>query len=230
MLDYRIANSSVSEGMFSFDLALGVALRNRYDCHAEGCAFLKSMIGRYGNRSELQSAMKSCKDVTAAQMAYFDGSFDSLEPVATLRRMPTADHLYKIESSSSHLVLDVAASSPDDGAAVIQYAWHGTTNQTWRLTPLDDGTYRIECVSSGKCLNVPGSSQDNGAEIIQWPFEGSDNERWYLVPVADGFVIQAKHSHKVLDDPGASPDEGKRIIQYDRNGAINQSWSITPVD
>jgi hypothetical protein len=140
---------------------------------------------------------------------------------------------YRITSANSEKVLDVSGGVHDDGARIIQYAWHGGLNQVWRLEPLngvDQGYYRILSLGSGKCLDVAGSAQEDGGEIIQYAYYNTDNQKWRLIVVDGGFVIQAKHSGKVLDVPASSHDDGVPVIQYMQHNGNNQRWILVEVN
>jgi hypothetical protein len=138
--------------------------------------------------------------------------------------------LYKLVASHSDKVLDVASGSTDNGAAVIQWDYHGGANQLWRFHLVEGNQYYvIEASHSGKVLDVAGGSTDNGAAVIQWDYHGGANQIWRLVRSSDGsYFIQAKHSGKVLDVAGGSTDSGAHIIQWDNHGGANQIWRLEP--
>lgn len=73
-----------------------------------------------------------------------------------------------------------------NGVPVIQYGYHGGTNQRWYLVPTDGGAFKIMSALSGKSLCVKDASLEENASVIQWTY-GNDNadtnDEWMFVPV-----------------------------------------------
>lgn len=73
-----------------------------------------------------------------------------------------------------------------NGVPVIQYGYHGGTNQRWYLVPTDGGAFKIMSALSGKSLCVKDASLEENAPVIQWTY-GNDNadtnDEWMFVPV-----------------------------------------------
>ena len=94
------------------------------------------------------------------------------------------DHIgggfYRLVRLNSGKVLDVTSASTANGAAVIQWDWHGGDNQLFRIVPLGDGVCPIVAKHSGRVLDVTGAAAGNGARIIQWDWHGGDNQHFLL--------------------------------------------------
>ncbi len=73
-----------------------------------------------------------------------------------------------------------------NGVPVIQYGYHGGTNQRWYLVPTDGGAFKIMSALSGKSLCVKDASLEENAPVIQWSYgndNGDTNDEWMFVPV-----------------------------------------------
>jgi len=83
-----------------------------------------------------------------------------------------------IQSVESGLVLDVAGSSTDDGAATVQNPWSGAPSQIWWVVPFTQQSAVLINMGSGKVLDVAGASHADGAPLIQWTWTGGLNQIW----------------------------------------------------
>ena len=185
------------------------------------------------------------KDILIGQSTCRAAGFDVLAPGATTTTSTTtapggpvatippggpgqpAIQTVPVVAAHSGKLLDVAAASTADGAAVIQWAGHGGDNQRWRLVPAADGAFTIVAVHSGKLLDVEAGSSADGARVIQWTAHGGPNQLWRTVPVGDGeFNIVAVHSGKLLDVSAASGADGAEIVQWPSHGGANQRWRL----
>lgn len=139
----------------------------------------------------------------------------------------------RIDPVHSGRALDVKDWSKDDGAAIIQYDWHGGSNQRWIVTsPANDGKYEIRNLHSGKCLDVSGVSQADGALLHQWTCHYGDNQKFRLEPTGNGYHrLVAVHSGKCVDVQGGSPANGARLVQWPCHHGDNQKFAIRdPMD
>ncbi len=91
---------------------------------------------------------------------------------------------YQIIAVHSGKCLDVAGASMNDGANVIQYTWHGSDNQRWKVIPAGGDYYQIQSVQSNKSLDVAGASVQDGANVIQFSWHNGDNQMWRLEEVS----------------------------------------------
>jgi uncharacterized protein YkwD len=83
--------------------------------------------------------------------------------------------LVAIQNVRSGRVLDVAGGSTTDGASIVQWDWHGGTNQLW--SPIGSGNVAVFVnLRSGKVLDVRGASTAEGAPLIQWTYTGGYNQ------------------------------------------------------
>lgn len=135
---------------------------------------------------------------------------------------------YKIVNRLSGMALDVPGGSITDGIQLIQWPYHGGTNQRWNITPNGDGTYKIVNVNSGKNVDVSGGSSADGAAIIQWYANGGDNQKWLIYDIGGGYSkIISKMTGKAVVVLNASTAAGARIIQWTYNASHNDEWVIT---
>lgn len=121
---------------------------------------------------------------------------------------------------------DVAGSSVDNRANVLQYQRYHTSNQRFRFIPAGGGYYMIQAVHSGKCLDVAGSSTANGADVLQFTCYGTSNQLFRREASGSYEILRAKHSGKCLDVSGSSTDSGADILQYTCYGTTNQQVTI----
>lgn len=99
-----------------------------------------------------------------------------------------ADDTWTMTNAANGNCVDLTADTgvTSNGAAVVQYGYHGGVNQKWYLVPTDGGAFKIISALSGKALCVKDASLEENAPIIQWTC-GNDNEdtndEWMFVPV-----------------------------------------------
>jgi hypothetical protein len=127
--------------------------------------------------------------------------------------------------------VDVAGSSQNNSAAVIQFSCTSNPNQRFRFSRVSGNIYTIRAVHSGKCLDVAGSSQSNSAPVIQFSCGNTVNQRFQLLDDKNqaGLAsrIRAVHSGKCLDIPGSSNADSVRVVQFTCHGGNNQLFDIT---
>lgn len=156
------------------------------------------------------------------------GTWASLRKLELYDRPFAADPgVFRLVNRKSGKVLDVSDASSDDGAPIIQWPWHGGTNQQWRVVPNDDDSYRLVNVRSDKLLDSPdGSGQ--GTQLDQRGDTDSDNQWWRLVPTdSSGYYrLQNVRNGWVADVDAASTEEGAEVIQWPANGGANQEWQL----
>lgn len=136
---------------------------------------------------------------------------------------------YSIKCVNSGKALDVNWGSKDDGANVLQYTYHGYTNQKWYLERQGDGSYVIKCANSNKVLDVAWGSRDDGANVQQCSYNGNSCQKWELRRVGNSYAIINKNSGKALDVSGRSTADNANVLQWRYTGANNQLWNIEAV-
>lgn len=112
------------------------------------------------------------------------------------------DYTWTLENSATGNVIDLNGGKcfGDNAVEVLQYEYHGDSNQRWFLMPIGDGYYKITSLISGKAIVTLDASMANGAKIIQWSYGGSDtNDEWAFVPVEEPVVAYAPLSSNVVD-------------------------------
>lgn len=88
---------------------------------------------------------------------------------------------WKIKNKSSGMTMNIAYSSGDNGAQVIQYADNGGSNAEFTIAPGINGIYEISAHNSGKFLDVPGGSTSAGVGLIQWGHSGTCAQKYRLI-------------------------------------------------
>lgn len=178
------------------------------------------LTGATGNAAAL-----SCGDYTDAWTGYphlYYGTLDGVRSGLTYR-LRNSDYPDK--------VLDVEASSTDDGGNVHIWEWVGGDNQKWQIDWVGDG-WRLTAQHSGKVLDVEGASTDDGANVHQWEWLDNDNQTFdiYLTDGTGDLKLEAQHSGKVVDADNYEGDNGTEVMQWDWWGGENQQWSPELVD
>ena len=135
---------------------------------------------------------------------------------------------YELQCVASSLAANVSGASTSNGAAVIQWAFNGSTNSLWTFVPTSGGYYQIKNVNSGLDMVVANASTASGASITQWSFGSTGNDQWQPVPNSDGtYTFLNLHSGLVLDDPGSSTASGTQFDQRAASGGSNQKFNLS---
>lgn len=132
-------------------------------------------------------------------------------------------------SKGSGKVMDVTGGSVDNSAKIIQYKFHGGSNQAFNFVKdlRNPGYYAIESVKSGKVMDISGGSTKEGAELIQYGYHGGDNQLFKIEKVDETWYrIIVKKSGLVLDVEGGKTDDKTQIIQWKWHGGDNQLWTF----
>jgi len=83
-----------------------------------------------------------------------------------------------VNSMESGKVLDVSKGSPDAGARIVQWDWHGGDNQRFAIEDLGNAAFVIRAKHSGRVLDLVKASHNDGAMIVQWDGHGRPNQQW----------------------------------------------------
>lgn len=142
---------------------------------------------------------------------------------------------YNIRSLNSDLVMDVFNGGSDQGVNVIQWPFHGRTNQQWNFEKLDNGYYKVTSVLSGLSLDVYNRGTTKGNRVIQWPYHGGTNQQWRIIEHDDGTVslmsrlAEESYSYFVLDVFNGGKDSGVNVIQWSAHYGANQKWKLESI-
>jgi hypothetical protein len=132
-----------------------------------------------------------------------------------------------VSSVHSGKVLDVAAGSNYNGAAVIQYTFRGTPNQLWDVIDAGRGRFVFVSQDSNKVLEVRGGGESDGDPVEQFRYNGRAAQLWRIERLGGGaYQIVNVASGKCLDVEGGGRQDGSRIIQYSCQGSDNQAWRL----
>ncbi|WIX98494.1 RICIN domain-containing protein [Amycolatopsis mongoliensis] len=165
---------------------------------------MRQLIQRHGRKFAAATAVSAALAVGTALPAH------------------AAPTVYRITTVAT-LAVDVAGSSSDSGAAVIQWPINNGQNQEWTLVGKSYGSWLVN-YRTGKCLSVSGASTSAGAPLVQYPCGDVAHEEWALEPVNSGtaYVLRNANSHQVIDVPGGTGNWGTQLEQWPSNGNPNQ--------
>jgi hypothetical protein len=136
---------------------------------------------------------------------------------------------YELQNVNSGLALDVTGASTTTGAAVVQTAYTGATDQLWTLVSTAGSCYQIKNVKSGLVLNVTAASTTSGALIQQSAAQAMQpgNDQWQPALNADGsYSFYSLNSQMALEVPGASTSSGTQLDHSFANNATNQKFNL----
>jgi ricin-type beta-trefoil lectin protein len=133
---------------------------------------------------------------------------------------------YTLVNRNSGKVLDVSGGSTADGASVIQYTNHNSTNQQWSIVAANS-YYKLVSVKSGKDLEVASSSTVDGGAVDQLTDNGGVNQQWNIVPIGNNYYeIVNRNSGDLLSVSGSSTANNASVVQGTDVFGTNQQWSI----
>ncbi|MDR3315948.1 MAG: RICIN domain-containing protein [Coriobacteriales bacterium] len=87
---------------------------------------------------------------------------------------------YKITAVHSSKVLDAYGGGTTLGSPIIQFTYHGRSNQWWSVEPDGQGNYIIRSAKTGYSFDVEGSGTTNGTRILMWTYSGTPNQKWRI--------------------------------------------------
>lgn len=91
---------------------------------------------------------------------------------------------YKITNAGSGKSLDVDGGRVYNSANIIQYSWHGGSNQQWKIVSSgSSGYYQIlSRLNTNKAVDIAGGVFNNGTNIQLWDKNQSNAQKWRFVP------------------------------------------------
>lgn len=142
------------------------------------------------------------------------------------------DGIYTIKSAlNEQYVLDIEASSQQDGGNLELWNNGNTDNQRFILKYLGDGTYSIVALHSKKAIDVEEGRKEKGTNILQWGYHGGNNQRWIIKSTGNGnFNIISKGNGLYLDIPNSKAGNGSNVQVWTQNGAKNQEFKFVKQD
>lgn len=111
-------------------------------------------------------------------------SVDNNSDFAKWQLKRASEYTYIIQNLATGKPADLTADADvtKNGNKIIQYEYHGDSNQKWLIVPTDNGYFKIISLLSGKAMCVKDASKSDGAPVIQWTYEGSNtNDEWIFV-------------------------------------------------
>ncbi|WP_163508917.1 family 43 glycosylhydrolase [Fodinicola acaciae] len=170
-----------------------------------------------GDRMFFHASKSNGRNLYAAPLSWPHGV-----PTVATATIPAGDYVLTAQHSGQSL--DVFNGSTVDGERVIQWPYHGKTNQEWHFAPQADGSYAITASHSGLALTATDS------QVVQSADRGLSSQRWYLdEDLAGGCRIVSVATGKLLDVYDASMDNGANVITWPNNGGANQHWRLEKV-
>ncbi|CAH1800305.1 unnamed protein product [Owenia fusiformis] len=137
------------------------------------------------------------------------------------RLKTTMPQYYVIRSRLNGLVLDIARSNREPGAAVILWPETNNDNQLWYL---DNG--KIKSKLNDLVLDIKGGCSCPGTPVIMWHGEcGKSWQQWHVE--CDG-TIKSELCGLVLDVKQSNREHGAELIAYCHHGGCNQQWDLLP--
>ncbi|MGH3416591.1 MAG: RICIN domain-containing protein, partial [Actinocrinis sp.] len=159
------------------------------------------------------------------QNGWFNTQFDNL--TVTAGASTTLSGTYELANCNSGQALDVTAGSTADGGLVIQWPYHGGTNQQWLVTAAGGGYYTLADANSGKLLDDPNLTTVEGTQLVQWTANGGGNQQWLIAPADNGCSTLTNRTSGLLADvSGQSTSNGAAVVEWDTNGGANQQWRL----
>lgn len=148
----------------------------------------------------------------------------TLDPVKAAVSDPNA-----ILSANSGLAMDLFEGRTANGTAILQYTFHGGSNQIWQLVPvLESAYYFLQNPNAGKCVDISGSSNAAGDNIVLSDCNRSGSQQWAVEPNADGTQTLVNGSSGLcLNVPNGSTAVGQQLDQAPCNGGKQQRWTFT---
>jgi hypothetical protein len=153
---------------------------------------------------------------------------------------------FTLIAAHSRKCLDVAWSSPLDGAGVVQSRCVRTANQIWKVDWKNNvHNLRLRVAHSDMCLGVQGTppSQQHGARIVQRACDGSDSQIWHryyiktsapwFFPLGEKvpyYVLVNERSRHCLDVAWSSLADDAEVVQAMCTATDNQLWDFAKVD
>ena len=151
--------------------------------------------------------------------------------VVTVWRNFDTNTNYKICSRASGNCLDIAGSSMNDAAQLIQSAYTGAASQKWKILQVSPGQYKVINVNSGKALDVGNGATTNGAWVQQYSFWSGPNQLWTFTPSGSGYYkfSPGSNANGSLNLHNGSTASGSAVDQWTWNSSsLAQQWNITP--
>ena len=154
----------------------------------------------------------------------------SVAQAANCSDAPVSGHIYNIVNKDSGLQLDVAYSSQNIGADVVQWNAGTSTNQQWTLSDSGRGVWTMRAVHSQQALDLYQYSQSDNAPVKQYSYSGYPNQQWLLDNNnSDAYTIASNYSKLLLTVADKTP--GRLLTQHSaQSGYALQRWYFNPVD
>ncbi|GAA2207427.1 hypothetical protein GCM10009850_028850 [Nonomuraea monospora] len=147
--------------------------------------------------------------------------------------VPVANGVYVLASGSSGKCVEVAGSSPDNGAPLTQIACSTTaTNQQFKAIA-QGSVYNLANVASGRCIDVPNSTTTSGTQLQQWGCgDGTKpNQQWTFTTstAATGkYLIKNVATGLCLSNKDGSTAGGNPIVQETCSDLARMQWTFNP--
>ena len=139
---------------------------------------------------------------------------------------PDENAYYGIAARSSGRSLDVANSSTEAGAALVQWEFTHAPSQQWRFVRVMPGSayFRIEVRHSGKCLTI--DKPDENAPLVQRPYSGSLYQQWRLVPggPVGSWQLISRGNDRCASVAASDKANGTAIVAQKPANRATQQW------
>ncbi len=145
--------------------------------------------------------------------------------------------VYYLRNANSGKYLDVPSSASADGTDLIQFSFHGGTNQQFKVVynpSTLDYTLSPVCAPNS-AVEITNTSPYNDAVVQIWskPSSGASiSQRFNIVKDSSGryqLFSCASNYQKRIVVYNAGTDDCAAIIQHENNGTANGYWYLEPV-
>lgn len=207
----------------------------------DGTTFTQVAAGTWAGDRTLKLAEWPARDVgfVRIQVTAATGDYANIggvriggrtsRPALVSSTLPGDGTAYRLVARHSGKVADVAAAGTANGTDIVQWTWHGGTNQQWTFVPTGDGYYKIRGVSSGKLLEVAGLSRANAGNVALWADANAPQQQWAVTPTGDGHhLLVNRFSGLSLNVSGGSTSNGADINQWTYDAVPQEQWRIVP--
>ncbi len=135
---------------------------------------------------------------------------------------------YRIINVNSGKVLDVYNGNKTNNTAIVQWAYHGGTNQQLRFYALGSGYYKIMFRNCDRVLANHNTS--SGSNCYLYDYYSGGFKDWKIDCNADGtYKITHRGSGKVLDIENDATGDGANVEIRTYDGSNSQKWLIEEV-
>ena len=133
--------------------------------------------------------------------------------------------IYYLRNVRSGKYMDVQGG----GTNVVQYSFHGDTNQQWYINYIGNGMYDIiPAFKTGYRLDVGNANDINGTKIGIHTYNGSNAQKYRIISCGGGYhrLQPLVSTRKVVEVSGANLNNSAQIQIWDYVNGGQQQWYL----